>query len=165
MVPTLMAAAGEPDVKQKLLEGYKAGNMSYKVHLDGYNWCPTSRVKLRMARARSSSIGPTMETRCAQVQQVEAGFPGADARIASHVWQDPIIPLRFPKLFNLRTDPFERADYEGIDYQTLVSRPHIPDGPCAGICRTMAAQASESSRRVRSRPASPLWTSNHRRPM
>ena len=39
-VPTLLAAAGEPDIKQKLLTGYKVGNMTYKVHLDGYNWMP-----------------------------------------------------------------------------------------------------------------------------
>jgi arylsulfatase len=33
------------------------------------------------------------------------------------VWQDPFVPLRFPKLFNLRSDPFETADHEGMDYE------------------------------------------------
>ena len=32
------------------------------------------------------------------------------------VWQDPFVPLRLPKLFNLRADPFETADHEGMDY-------------------------------------------------
>ena len=40
MLPTLLAAAGEPDIKDKLLKGFKAGTMTYKVHLDGYNWLP-----------------------------------------------------------------------------------------------------------------------------
>ena len=39
-MPTLLAAAGDADVKEKLLTGYKAGDMTYKVHLDGYNLCP-----------------------------------------------------------------------------------------------------------------------------
>ena len=40
MMPTLLAAAGVPDVKEKLLTGYKAGNKTFKVHLDGYNMLP-----------------------------------------------------------------------------------------------------------------------------
>ena len=40
MLPTLLAAAGDPDVTQKLLNGYKVGDMTYKVHLDGYNQIP-----------------------------------------------------------------------------------------------------------------------------
>jgi arylsulfatase A-like enzyme len=39
-VPTLMAAAGEPGIKEKLLQGYPAGGMTYRVHLDGYDWSP-----------------------------------------------------------------------------------------------------------------------------
>ncbi len=34
-----------------------------------------------------------------------------------NVWQDPFVPLRLPKLFNLRSDPFETADEEGMDYE------------------------------------------------
>ena len=39
-MPTLLAAAGDPDIKEKLLKGHKAGDMTYKVHLDGYNLLP-----------------------------------------------------------------------------------------------------------------------------
>jgi len=39
-LPTLLAAAGEPDIKTKLLTGYKAGNKTFKTHLDGYNFMP-----------------------------------------------------------------------------------------------------------------------------
>ncbi len=48
------------------------------------------------------------------------------------VWQDPLVELRFPKLFTLRADPFERADREGMDYRTLAARPRLPAGPAQG---------------------------------
>ena len=37
---TLLAAAGEPDIATKLRQGYKAGDRTYKVHLDGFNMLP-----------------------------------------------------------------------------------------------------------------------------
>jgi arylsulfatase A-like enzyme len=61
-LPTLLAIAGAPDVKEKLLNGYKAGKTTYKVHLDGYNLVPTSREKRKKTRARSSSISPMTAT-------------------------------------------------------------------------------------------------------
>ena len=61
-VPTLVAAAGEPQVKEKLLKGYKANGKKYKVHLDGYNFLPYLTVRRRKGRARSSSTSPTKGT-------------------------------------------------------------------------------------------------------
>jgi arylsulfatase A-like enzyme len=60
MVPTLLAAAGDPNVKEELLKGKTIGGMTYKVHLDGYNMVPFLKVKPQKRRVTSSSTGPTM---------------------------------------------------------------------------------------------------------
>ena len=54
-MPTLLAAAGEPDIKGRLLKGHKAGNKTFKVHLDGYNFVPFLKGGRRRGRARSTS--------------------------------------------------------------------------------------------------------------
>ena len=56
---TLLAAAGVPDIKEKLLTGYQAGDMTYKVHLDGYNLMPYLKGETQAARVASFSIGRT----------------------------------------------------------------------------------------------------------
>ena len=61
-MPTILAVAGEPDIKEKLLKGHKAGEKTFKVHLDGYNLLPCSPGKRRRARARGSSTSPTTAT-------------------------------------------------------------------------------------------------------
>jgi len=58
MLPTLLAAAGDTSVKEDLLKGRKAGDMTYKVHLDGYNLLPAFKGR-ENGRGRSSSTGPT----------------------------------------------------------------------------------------------------------
>jgi arylsulfatase len=116
-MPTLLAAAGEPDIKQKLLTGYKAGSMNYKVHLDGYNWMPYFKGEAQTG-PRKEFLYWTDDGDLAALRYNKWKLVFMEQRAHSlDVWQDPMIPLRFPKLFNLRTDPFERADEEGIDYQ------------------------------------------------
>jgi arylsulfatase len=62
MLPTLAAIAGEPDIVEKLKEGHKAGNKTFKVHIDGYNLLPFLKGRSKRIRARASSIGATMAT-------------------------------------------------------------------------------------------------------
>ena len=50
MLPTILAAAGDADVTNKLLAGYKIGDMTYKVHLDGYNLVPYLTGRWRRVR-------------------------------------------------------------------------------------------------------------------
>ncbi|MEM9237096.1 MAG: arylsulfatase [Verrucomicrobiota bacterium] len=117
MLPTLMAAVGEPDIKDKLLKGgVKAINREYKVHLDGYNLLP--------ALTGESDEWPRKEflywtddgdIACLRYNNWKIVFLEQRAH-GFDVWQEPFVALRFPKLFNLRTDPFERADHEGIGY-------------------------------------------------
>ena len=114
-LPTLVAAAGEPSIKDELLKGYPAGEMTYKVHLDGYDQRDLLAGKGEGARKEFlywTDDGDLSGLRYNQWKLVfmEQRAHGLD------VWQDPLVPLRFPKLFNLRTDPFETADYDSIDY-------------------------------------------------
>lgn len=116
MLPTLLAAAGEDDIKEKLLAGHSAIGRDYKVHLDGYNLMPYFKGEVAEGPRREffywTDDGNLANLRYDRwkivfLEQREHGF---------NVWQEPLIPLRLPKLFCLRTDPFERADHESIFY-------------------------------------------------
>ena len=114
-LPTLLAGAGEPNITQKLLAGYTAGGKTFKVHLDGYNMTDYLAGKGPSPRKEFfyfNDDGSLVSLRYNQWKIVftEQRAEGLD------VWQDPFVPLRFPKLFNLRSDPFETADHESIDY-------------------------------------------------
>ena len=117
-LPTFLAAAGEPDVVEKLKKGHEAAGKTFKVHIDGYNLLPyltgeeaeepASGLHLLQRRRRP---------RRAALRQLEDRVHGAAhrrARCASGPSRSS--PLRLPKLFNLRTDPFERADMTSNTY-------------------------------------------------
>ena len=116
MLPTLMAAVGEPDIKEKLLKGHRAMGRSYKVHLDGYNLLPMLKGEAETS-PRSDFLYWTDDGDIAALRYNNWKIVFLEQRAHGFdVWQEPFVPLRFPKLFNLRTDPFERADHEGIGY-------------------------------------------------
>jgi arylsulfatase len=110
MLPTLLAAAGEPDIVEKLKKGHKAGKKTFKVHIDGYNmlpfWKGEAKTNPRKGFFYWSDDGDLMALR---YENWKLHFMEQRAHGMS-VWQEPFVPLRFPKLFNLRSDPFERAD-------------------------------------------------------
>ncbi len=116
MLPTILAAAGESDIKEKLLKGHRAIGRDYKVHLDGYNLLPgISGQEGEWPRKEFfywTDDGNLCGLRYGRwklvfMEQRAHGF---------HVWEKPFVTLRLPKLFCLRTDPFERADHEAIGY-------------------------------------------------
>jgi arylsulfatase A-like enzyme len=115
-LPTLLAAAGDPDVKKKLKSGMRAGDSKYKVHLDGYNFLPYFTGKEQTGRRNefiyTSDTGDIVGIRSGDYKTVfkEQRAHGAET------WIDPWISLRAPKLFNLRQDPFERMDHESENY-------------------------------------------------
>ena len=116
-LPTFLAAAGEPDIVEKLKEGHEAAGKTFKVHIDGYNLLPyLDRRGGARARARASSTSPTTATCRAALRQLEGRLHGAADAGDARVWAEPFMPLRVPKLFNLRTDPFERADMTSNTY-------------------------------------------------
>ena len=116
ILPTLLAAVGDPDIKGKLMKGHAIGGTTYKVHLDGYNLLPWLKGDAAESPRQEflywNDDGKLVALRHAQWKVVFAEQRGHSL----DVWQDPFVDLRFPKLFNLRSDPFERADHEAIDY-------------------------------------------------
>ncbi len=115
-LPTLLAVAGDTEIKNKLLKGHKAGGKTFNVHLDGYNFLPyfTGKEKKgpRQEMFYFTDDGQLSALRYGQwkLMFTEQRAHGFD------VWQEPLVTLRVPKLFNLRRDPFERADHETFGY-------------------------------------------------
>jgi arylsulfatase A-like enzyme len=116
MLPTLLAAAGEPDIKEKLLKGQSTGGKNYKVHLDGYNLLPYFKGEAKEA-PRKEFLYWTDGGQLSGLRFNQWKLVFLEQRAHSfEVWQEPFVELRLSKIFNLRSDPFERADHEGIDY-------------------------------------------------
>ncbi len=125
MLPTLLAAAGDATVVEDLKKGRKVGNMTYKVHMDGHNLLPALKNK---GGAGGGEGGTNEWPRKEFIYWTDDGSVAAlrynnwkmvFLEQRSHgfdVWQEPFVKLRLPKLFNLRSDPFERADHEGMGY-------------------------------------------------
>ena len=115
--PTLLAAAGEPNVKEKLLEGYEADGKKFKVHLDGYNFLPyltgQETTSPRMEYFYFSDDGDLLALRYGnwKVQFKVQDEPGT-----MRIWQREFENLRLPYLFNLKTDPYERATITSNTY-------------------------------------------------
>ena len=116
-MPTLLAAAGEPDIKEKLLEGHQAGNKTFRVHLDGYNM-------LDYLESGGEGDGPRQEifyfTDIGEMAAVRHGDSKVHFMIQEahgfDVWKNPYTPQGWPSMVNLRADPFERAMHESIGY-------------------------------------------------
>ena len=109
--PTLLAAAGDSNIKEGLLKGTSVGGKTFKVHLDGYNQLPyLTGQQPHGARHEFfyfNDDGMLVATRIDDWKYVwcEQRVPGG-----MQVWANPFTCLRFAKVFNLRMDPFERAD-------------------------------------------------------
>jgi arylsulfatase len=115
MLPTLLAAAGDTTVKEDLLKGRAVGGTTYKVHIDGYNLLPA--LKGQSAWPRREFIYWTDDGSVAALRYDDwkVTFLRQNAH-GLHVWIEPFEVLRAPLLGNLRSDPFERAEYEGYGY-------------------------------------------------
>lgn len=115
-VPTLMAAVGDPAVKVDLKAGKSVGAKNFNVHLDGYNFLPLLTSETTISPRREffyfSDDGVLTGVRVGDWKLV---FAEQRAR-RFDVWRDPFVTLRIPKVFNLRRDPFERADTDSNSY-------------------------------------------------
>ena len=104
------------DVKEDLMKGRAVGGMNYKVHLDGYDLGPCAQGR-RPAWPRNEFIYWTDDGSVAALRYGNWKMVFLEQRgHGFDVWQEPFVALRLPKLFNLRSDPFERADHEGMGY-------------------------------------------------
>jgi arylsulfatase len=109
-LPTFLAAAGEADVKEKLLKGHSAIGRDYKVHLDGYNFLPhlTGQTDLG-PRKEIFYFSDDGDLTALRYEDWKLIFMEQKATGTMRVWQEPFVPLRLPLLENLRRDPYERA--------------------------------------------------------
>ena len=116
MLPTILAAAGVPDVKEQLLKGMKVGNTTFKVHLDGYDLTDALAGKTASPRKEFFYWNDDGSLVALRYDKWKVVFQEQRAH-GFQVWAEPFVALRMPKIFNLRTDPFEIADHSSMDYQ------------------------------------------------
>ena len=115
--PTLLAAAGVPDVKEKLLKGYKVNGKTFKVHLDGYNQLPyLTGQEPNSAREDFFYFSDDGDLTGLRYDNWKFVFMEQRATGTMKIWSEPFTTLRVPKLFNLRLDPYERADITSNTY-------------------------------------------------
>ena len=115
-VPTLMAAVGEPELAGKLKQGMRVGNKQARVHLDGYDFLSYLTGK--------STTGPRRVFHYLSDEAMPVGVRVGDWKIVyaenrektMALWAEPFVMLRLPKVFNLRRDPYERADHNSNMY-------------------------------------------------
>jgi arylsulfatase A-like enzyme len=115
MLSTLLAAAGEPNVKEELLKGKNVGGKTFKVHVDGYNLLPALKGEAQWPRKEFLYWTDDGNVAALRYNNYKVTFLKQNAH-GLHVWQQPFEQLRAPMLTNLRMDPFERAEYEGMGY-------------------------------------------------
>ena len=119
-LPTFLAAAGKTDIKEDLLDGYSSSALgrSYKIHLDGYNLMDHLKDPQRVESPRNeifyfSDDGDLTALRYRDWKMI---FMEQKQQGTLRVWMEPFIPLRVPLIFNLRRDPYERAEETSNTY-------------------------------------------------
>jgi arylsulfatase len=116
-LPTLLAAAGDPEIKEKLLEGYEAGERTYKIHLDGYNLLPYLTGETgESPRSEFFYFNDDGDLVAFRYDNWKIVFLQQRAEGTLAVWSEPFVATRIPWLYNLRTDPYERADVTSNTY-------------------------------------------------
>ena len=116
-LPSFLAMAGVPDIKSKLMKGYQANGRDYKVHLDGFDLVPYLTGQTEKGPRESFLY-------CNDDQQItglrfdnwKLVFLEQRVQGTLQIWAEPFVNLRVPKIFNLRLDPYERADVTSNTY-------------------------------------------------
>ncbi|MBW8373217.1 arylsulfatase [Stenotrophomonas sp.] len=116
-LPTFLAMAGDPDVSEKLKKGHKAIGRTYKNHIDGVNLTGYLTGKEKESPRKLfvyfSDDGDVMAIR---YDNWKVSFMEQRCKGTLQVWSEPLIRLRLPKVYNLRTDPYEFADITSNSY-------------------------------------------------
>ena len=141
-MPTLLAAAGEPDIVEKLKKGYKANGKTFKVHADGYNFLPYFKGEAQEGTARGDLLlrpGRRAERRA--LERLEGPLRGR---------QTATSPRRrakcpgWPLIVNLRADPYEKAPHESGAVHPLVRGQHLAVRAGAGRSSRSSSRPSRS---------------------
>jgi arylsulfatase len=121
--PTLLAAAGDTDIKARLLKGANVSGKTFKVHLDGYNQLPyLTGQQPKSARREFAYFNDDGVLVAYRLDDWKAVFVEMKHPGGFQVWMEPFTPLRVPKLFHLRMDPYERADIVSDQYFDWLAR-------------------------------------------
>jgi arylsulfatase len=151
-LPTFLAAAGDPDIIEKLKKGHKIGNKTYKVHIDGFNMLPYLTGKVDKGPRTDffyvSDEGQLMGLRMGDWKLIFMEQRASQFR----VWVEPLVTLRVPLLVNLRRDPFERAMVDSNVYLDWWAD-HAPY-VYLGLAKVTQALASFKEFPVRQKPDS-----------
>ena len=152
--PTLLAAAGDTDVKERLLKGADIGGKTFKVHLDGYNQLAyLTGKKPKGERTDFLYFNDDGDMVAFRQKDWKVVFCQMPVRGGLAVWYAPFECLRIPKLYNLRMDPYERADNVSDQYDAW----RVDNAYFRGWRRftpPASWRRSSSTRRARSRRAS-----------
>ncbi|MCZ6916542.1 MAG: arylsulfatase [Gemmatimonadetes bacterium] len=118
-LPTFVAAAGNDNIKEQLLTGYDSPALgrSYRVHLDGYNFLPHLTGQTADGpRDEVFYFSDDGDLTALRFRDWKLIFMEQRAEATLLAWQEPFVPLRFPLIFNLRRDPYERASITSNTY-------------------------------------------------
>lgn len=126
-MPTFVAAAGDSEVTEKLLKGYKAIDRKYKVHLDGYNFLPylTGEVD-KGPRKEIFYFSDDGDLTALRYNDWKVIFMEQRAEATFQAWREPFVTLRVPLIENLRRDPYERGMITSNTYDDwFLDRPYL----------------------------------------
>jgi arylsulfatase A-like enzyme len=116
-LPTLLAVAGEPNIKDKVLNGYAAAGKNFRIHLDGYNQLPyLTGQQERSARKEFYYFNDDGDMVAMRYENWKIVFEEQRAQGTMRIWAEPFTKLRLVKFFDLRADPYERADITSNTY-------------------------------------------------
>jgi arylsulfatase len=116
-MPTFLAAAGQDDIKEKLLKGYNIGDKTYKVHLDGYNILPYLTGETKTSpRKEIFYFSDDGDLTALRYNDWKLIFMEQRATGTMKTWSEPFVPLRIPIILNLRRDPYEFAPITSNTY-------------------------------------------------
>ncbi len=126
-LPTFLAAAGETDVKEKLLKGHRAIGRNYKVHLDGYNFLPfLTGASDEGPRKEIFYFSDDGDLTALRYNDWKLIFMEQRVEGTLQAWAEPFVPLRLPLIFNLRRDPYERSQLtSNTYYDWLIDRAYL----------------------------------------
>ncbi|WP_430335432.1 arylsulfatase [Rhodococcus sp. ACT016] len=116
-LPTFLAAAGDADIVDKLKAGHTVDDKTFKVHIDGYNLLPYLTGEVDTSPRRGMVyFSDDCDVLGVRFENWKIVFMEQRAQGTLGIWAEPFTQLRVPKLFNLRTDPYERADATSNTY-------------------------------------------------
>jgi arylsulfatase len=114
---TLLAAAGDVDVADRLASGVELAGTRYKVHLDGHNQLDyITGAAAESPRQHFFYVSDDGDLTALRYDNWKFVFLEQRATGTIRIWAEPYTELRVPKIFNLKTDPYERADITSNTY-------------------------------------------------